>query len=170
MELRGERESPPRALRVGADDDRRMRFLDRFWPGHHRLEVHEVAMILGLCPYHLYGLDTLARQLVAARESGAVVGHLVLVPAVADAEQETAARRRLPKNQSKDLQKYHRPLSPALIPSTEPISIHTCIDLVAAVLSVTYRYHRMLHEGRSGVLKPAAFRLDCPYVHLSRST
>jgi hypothetical protein len=79
MELRGERESPPRALRVGADDDRRMRFLDRFWPGHHRLEVHEVAMILGLCPDHLYGLDTLARQLVAARESGAVVGHLVLV-------------------------------------------------------------------------------------------
>ena len=33
-----------------------------------------------------------ASQLVAARESGAVVGHLVLIPAVADAEQETAAR------------------------------------------------------------------------------
>jgi hypothetical protein len=29
---------------------------------------------------------------VAARENGAVVGHFVLVPAVADAEKETAAR------------------------------------------------------------------------------
>jgi hypothetical protein len=38
------------------------------------------------------GFDTLARQLVAAGESGAVVGHLVLVPAVADAEQEATAR------------------------------------------------------------------------------
>jgi hypothetical protein len=36
--------------------------------------------------------STRSRQLVAAHESGAVVGHLVLVPAVADAKQETAAR------------------------------------------------------------------------------
>jgi hypothetical protein len=45
-----------------------------------------------LGPDHFHGLDTFARQLVAARESGAVVGHLILVPAVADTEQETAAR------------------------------------------------------------------------------
>jgi hypothetical protein len=36
--------------------------------------------------------DHVARQLVSARESGAVVGHLVLVPTVSDTEQETAAR------------------------------------------------------------------------------
>jgi hypothetical protein len=71
-----------------------MRLLDRLRPGHHRVELQELAVILGLRfrPDHLHGLDAFARQLVAARESGAVVGHLILVPAIADAEQETAAR------------------------------------------------------------------------------
>src|SRR6185436_6083274 len=31
-----------------ADDDGRMRFLDRLWPRHHRVEIHKLAMIFGL--------------------------------------------------------------------------------------------------------------------------
>jgi hypothetical protein len=63
-------------------------------PGHHRVEIHELAMILSLRlgPDFLHRLDTLARQLVTACENGAVVGHLVFIPAVADTEQEAAAR------------------------------------------------------------------------------
>jgi hypothetical protein len=71
-----------------------MRLLHRLGPGHHRVEAHELAVILGLRlrPDHLHRLDTLARELVARGEGGAVVGHLLGIPAIADAEQEAAAR------------------------------------------------------------------------------
>ena len=58
----------------------------------HLVEVDELAVILGLFlgPDRLHRLDAFARQLVAAGEDSAVVLDLVLVPAVADAEQEAA--------------------------------------------------------------------------------
>ncbi len=62
---------------------------------HHRPEIDELAVIfrLRLGPDFLHGLDALARELMAGVEvGGAVVGHFLGVPAVADAEQEAAIR------------------------------------------------------------------------------
>src|SRR5918993_1095664 len=82
-----------RCVREGpADDDRRMRLLERLGPLLHLVEGYELPVILGLLlgPDRLHRLHALARELVAALEDGAVVLDLVLVPAVADAEQEAA--------------------------------------------------------------------------------
>ena len=70
-----------------------MRHLDRLRPGHHRPEIDELAVVfrLGAGPDRLHRLDPLPRQLVAGGEDGAVIGHLILVPAIADAEQEAPA-------------------------------------------------------------------------------
>ncbi len=77
-----------------ADDDRRVRLLHRLGPGHNRVEVDELAVVFGLGfrPDLLHRLDALAHQLGAALEGGAVVLHLLGIPADADAEQEAALR------------------------------------------------------------------------------
>ena len=83
----------PRGIGEGAaDDDRRMRLLRRLRPLLHLAEIDELAVIFGLFldPDGLHRLDSLARQFVPALEFGAVVLDLLLVPAVADAEQEAA--------------------------------------------------------------------------------
>ena len=54
------------ALREGAaDQDRRMRLLHRLRPGHDRVEIHELAVVLGLGfgPDRLHRLDPFAHQL-----------------------------------------------------------------------------------------------------------
>ena len=60
-----------------------------------RIEVDELAVIFGLRlgPDRLHRLDPLAHQLGARGEHRAVVFHLLLVPAHADAEQEAPAAR-----------------------------------------------------------------------------
>ena len=83
----------PRGIGEGAaDDDRRMRLLRRLRPLLHLAEIDELAVIFGLFlgPDGLHRLDSLARQFVPALEFGAVVLDLLLVPAIADAEQEAA--------------------------------------------------------------------------------
>ena len=86
----------PRGIGEGAaDDDRRMRLLRGLGPLLHLVEVHELAVILGLFlgPDGLHRLDPFARQFMPAGEHSAMVLDLVLVPAVADAEQEAAVRQ-----------------------------------------------------------------------------
>ena len=81
----------PCAMRKSAADvDRRMRFLDRFGAGDHRIEVDEFAVIFRslLRPDFLHRLDRFAHPLEAGRVDGAVVFHFVLVPATPDSEQE----------------------------------------------------------------------------------
>ncbi len=77
-----------------ADQDRRMRLLHRFWPGHDLVKIDHVAVIfgLGLGPDLLHRLDPLAHQLEAGLGIGAVIFHLVGIPAAADAEQKAPAR------------------------------------------------------------------------------
>ena len=85
----------PRAVRKrAADDHRRVWLLHRLRPGHHRIEVDELAVIfgLGLSPDHLHRLDALTRDLVARLEWRAVVRHFLGVPAGADTEQEPPRR------------------------------------------------------------------------------
>jgi len=67
-----------------------MRFLHRFGPGNHRVEMDELPVIFGLGfrPDFLHRLDRFLHPLEAGRIDGAVVFHFVLVPAAADAEQE----------------------------------------------------------------------------------
>ena len=67
-----------------------MRFLDRFGPGDHRIEIDEFAVIFRslLGPDFLHRLNGLAYALETRRVDGAVVFHFVLVPAAADAKQE----------------------------------------------------------------------------------
>ena len=71
-----------------------MRPLHRLGPGHHRREIDKLAVIfrLGLGPDRLHRLDLLAHPLEARRIDRAVILHLVLVPAAADAEQKAASR------------------------------------------------------------------------------
>src|SRR5262249_10068804 len=79
-------------LQPAADDDRWMGLLEGLGPHLHLVELHELAVMLGLLigPDRLHRLDALARQLVAALERRAMVLDLVLVPAIANAEQEAA--------------------------------------------------------------------------------
>ena len=77
-----------------ADDDRWVRLLQRLGPGPRRAEVDELAVELGflLCPQRLAGEQLLAHQGTAGGRVDAVGFHLLVVPAVADAEQEPTAR------------------------------------------------------------------------------
>src|SRR5579862_2176857 len=63
----------PRAMWEGAPDmDRRVRFLHRFGPGDHRIEMHELAMVFGLRfrPDLLHRLNGFAHPLEAAGVDG----------------------------------------------------------------------------------------------------
>jgi hypothetical protein len=87
-------DDPPQRVRaVTAYDDWRMGLLDGFGPLPDTVELHELAMELGLVlgPDLLHGQDSLAHQLEAAGGIGAVVGHLLQVPAPAHPEQEASA-------------------------------------------------------------------------------
>src|SRR5207237_3951082 len=81
-------------VRERAADDDRQRVLNRLRPSHHRREIDDVAVIfrLRLGPDLAHRLDLLAHLLEPSRVDRAVILHLVLVPAAADTEQETAAR------------------------------------------------------------------------------
>src|SRR4029077_17525228 len=85
-----------RALRgvrkAAAENDRRGRVLPPLRPLHHLVDLDELAGIfcLRLRPDGLHRLDALAHELEARRKLGAVVGHLLGVPAAADAEDEAA--------------------------------------------------------------------------------
>src|SRR6266849_3676749 len=90
-----EGDRPPRAVgERAAHDHRRVRLLRRLRPGHHRRELDELAVVLRLRlrPDRLHGLDALAHHPEARLEVRAVVGHLLGVPAGADAEEEPPAR------------------------------------------------------------------------------
>src|SRR4029077_14309152 len=78
--------------KAAADNDRWMRFLYRLRPLHHLVDLDELAGIfrLRLRPDCLHRLDALAHELETRRKVGAVVGHLLGVPAAADAEYEAA--------------------------------------------------------------------------------
>src|SRR5215468_7756785 len=85
----------PRAVREGAaDNDGRVRLLNRLRPGPHLWHIDDIAVIfrLGLGPDLLHRLHLLAHLFEARSEDGAVALDLVLVPAAADAEQKPAAR------------------------------------------------------------------------------
>ena len=71
-----------------------MRGLDRFRFRPDRVEVDELAVVLrGIVgPDRLHGFDALSHQLPAGVERGAVVGHLLGVPATPDPEQEPPVR------------------------------------------------------------------------------
>src|SRR5262249_26519699 len=89
-------EDAPCAMRESAADvDRRMRFLDRFGPRDHRIEMDEFAVIFRslLGPDFLHRLDRFAHPLEAGRIDGAVVFHFVLVPATPDSKQEPSLAR-----------------------------------------------------------------------------
>src|SRR5205085_6379015 len=75
-----------------AEDDRRMRLLHGLGPGPQRVEVDELAVILGdvLRPDRLHGLDLLFQPLEPGGEVRPVVLHLFPVPAPTDPEQEAA--------------------------------------------------------------------------------
>src|SRR5262245_29417108 len=69
-----------------------MRLADWFGPGPDRVEVDELAVILGfvLRPDLLHRQHAFAQQLPADRVAGAVVLHLLDVPTTPDAEDEPA--------------------------------------------------------------------------------
>src|ERR1700682_1155610 len=73
---------------------RRMRFLTRLRPAPHRREMHHVAVVLRLIlgPDRLDCLDPFAQELPPGAEVGPVVGHLLSIPAGADAEDEAPIR------------------------------------------------------------------------------
>ena len=75
-----------------ANMDWRIGLPERFWASDHRAEVDELAMILSffLGPYLLHGLNGLAQPVKACGKDGAVVLHLILIPATANAEQKAA--------------------------------------------------------------------------------
>src|SRR2546428_4662965 len=79
---------------VAADDDRRVRLLDWLRIGPDLVEVHELAVKLGLAvgPDLLHRQHALAQEPPAALPLGAVIGHFFLVPSAADAEEHPAAR------------------------------------------------------------------------------
>ena len=70
-----------------------MRLLDRLGIGDDALEADELALIARFLfrPDRLHRLDPLPQHLPAAREVGAVIGHLLPVPAAAYAEQQAPA-------------------------------------------------------------------------------
>jgi hypothetical protein len=59
----------------------------------HWAKIDECAVVFGLIlhPDGFHGFDSLLYQLMARGENRAVVSHLLFVPAVADAEQETSS-------------------------------------------------------------------------------
>src|SRR3989449_104290 len=77
-----------------AHDYRRVRLLRRLRPGHHRPELDELAVVFRfrLRPDRPHRLDALPHHPKARLEVRAVVGHLLGVPAGADAEEEPSAR------------------------------------------------------------------------------
>jgi hypothetical protein len=84
----------PRGVRIGApDDDRRMWFLNGFRIGDHWAEIDKSAAIFRpiLRPDRSHGFDALLHELMTCSEGRAVVSHLLFVPAIADAEEETFA-------------------------------------------------------------------------------
>src|SRR5437867_5243238 len=86
---------PPRAVgERAAHDRRRVRLLRRLRPGHHRRELDELAVgfRFRLRPDRPHRLDALPHHPEARLEVRAVVGHLLGVPAGADAEEEPSAR------------------------------------------------------------------------------
>ena len=85
------RSSTPRP--VAADQHRRVRRLGGLRPRPDALEVHEAPVVarLVLRPDRLHRLDALAQQLHPGARVGAVVAHLLPVPAGADAELQPAA-------------------------------------------------------------------------------
>jgi hypothetical protein len=70
-----------------------VRLLNRLWPRPERVEVDELAVVLGLVPGpdRLHRLDPLAHQRKPRPGVRAVRLHLLPVPAGADAEQEAPA-------------------------------------------------------------------------------
>ena len=76
-----------------AHEDRRVRLLDRLRPRPDRRRSHELAVERGLVvrPDLLHGQDALAHEREAPLRVGAVVAHLLAVPAAADAELEAPA-------------------------------------------------------------------------------
>src|SRR5215217_5387926 len=69
--------------------------LRRLRPRPDAVEVHEAPAVarLVLCPDRLHGLDALGEQLHPRARIGAVVGHLLAVPAGADPELQPPARQ-----------------------------------------------------------------------------
>ena len=86
-------DAPQRAVGAAADQNRRMGLLDGLRPGPDRVEVDVLAVVLGLVlgPDRLHRLRPLAHEREPPPRVGAVVLHLLLVPAGADPEQEAAA-------------------------------------------------------------------------------
>src|SRR5438270_8133707 len=84
-----------RVISLATEDDRRVWFLQRLRPRPHLVEIHRLAVIFGflLGPQRLHREDTLAHQLEARVVAGAVVLHLLDIPAAADPEDEAAARQ-----------------------------------------------------------------------------
>ena len=78
---------------MAADDDRRVRLLQRLRPAPDPLEVDVLAVVARLVggPDLLHRLDALAHDREALPRVGAVVAHLLDVPAGADAEQDPPA-------------------------------------------------------------------------------
>src|SRR6266849_3783804 len=90
-----EGDRPPRAVgERAAHDHRRVRLLRRLRPGHHRRELDELAVVFRfrLRPDRPHRLDALPHHPEARLEVRPVVGHLLGVPAGADAEEEPSAR------------------------------------------------------------------------------
>ena len=81
---------------VAAQQDRRVRALDGLGPGPQRIEVDELAVVLGLVlrPDRLHRAHSVVEQPHPGARVGLVVGQLRAVPASADAEQEAAVPRR----------------------------------------------------------------------------
>ena len=82
-----------RVVGLAAQQDRRVRLLRRLRVRPDLVEIDHLAVILGLVlrPQRLHRQDALAHQLEARVVAGAVVFHLLDVPAAADAEHEAAA-------------------------------------------------------------------------------
>src|SRR6185312_13157847 len=84
-----------RVIRLAAQEDRRMRALRRLGPGPDRIEPDHLAAIGGglLGPDLLHRENAFAHQLEPRLVLGAVVFHLLDVPAAADAKDEPPARQ-----------------------------------------------------------------------------
>src|SRR5271165_3918108 len=87
-------ERPSRRMRnSAADDNRRPRLLHRLRPAFHPWELNEFTMVLGLVlgPDRIHRLNAFAHQLEAGLKGGAVISHLLRIPAAADTEQKPPA-------------------------------------------------------------------------------
>src|SRR5205814_9818218 len=83
-----------RVIALAAEDDRRVRLLRRLRPRPHLVEIDHLAVIfrLVLGPQRLHREDPLAHQLEARVVAGAMVFHLLDIPAAADPEDEAPTR------------------------------------------------------------------------------